>query len=99
MLCKIQDTSGGDGGSARGSSRKKRDGAKGPEVEGTERGVGAPPAYAELSSHFGVLEKAAEDSGNGDGAFHLQWAKLAMIAAHASKPARQADMRDFVERV
>ena len=62
--------------------------------EGTERGVGEPPAYAELSSYFGVLEKAAEDSRNGDAAFHLQRAKIAMIAAHASKPARQADMRE-----
>ena len=62
--------------------------------EGTERRVGAPPAYAELSSHFGVLEKTAEDSRNEDSAFHLQRAKIAMIAAHASKPTRQADMRE-----
>ena len=57
--------------------------------------MGTPPAYAELSSHFGVLEKAVEESGNGDAAFYLQRAKMAMIAAHAPKPARQADTRDF----
>ena len=72
--------------------KKKEDSS---DDEGTERGVGAPPAYAELSSHFRVLEKATKDIGDGDAAFHLQRAKIAMIAAHVSKPARQADMREF----
>lgn len=63
--------------------------------ESTDRGVGAPPAYAELSPHIRVLEKAAGDSGNGDAAFDVQQAKMAMIVAHASTPARQADMRDL----
>ena len=39
---------------------------------------------------------AAEESGNGDAAFHLSKAKMAMIAAHAAKGARQSDMREFV---
>lgn len=60
------------------------------------RGGVAPPPYAELSSHFGALETAAEGSGNHEAAFHLQKAKMAMIAAHASKPARQADMRELM---
>ena len=62
--------------------------------------MGAPPAFAELSSHFGVLEKAVEGSGNGDAAFYLQRAKMAMIAGHVCKPARQADTRKiFLEGV
>ena len=56
----------------------------------------APPAYGELSSHFGVLEEAAEESGNGDAALYLAKAKMAMIAAHSTKRVRQADMREFV---
>ena len=34
----------------------------------TGRGRGAPPSYGELSSHFGILERAAQDSGNADAA-------------------------------
>ncbi|CAB1098201.1 unnamed protein product [Ectocarpus sp. CCAP 1310/34] len=56
----------------------------------------APRPYAALSSHFGALETAAEGSGNRDAAFHLQKAKMAMIAAHGSKAARQTDMRQFL---
>jgi len=57
----------------------------------------APPGYDELSPHFGVLEAAAEESDNGDAAFYLTKAKMAMIAAHSAKRVRQADMREFVE--
>ena len=39
--------------------------------ERTERGSGAPPSYGELSSHFGVLERAAQNSGNADAALYL----------------------------
>ena len=56
--------------------------------ESTGRGRGAPPTYAELSSHFGVLERAAEESGNGDAAFYLSKVRMAMIAAHAAKRKR-----------
>ena len=63
--------------------------------ENTGRERRAPPAYDELSSHFGVLEAAAEESGNGDAAFYLTKAKMAMIAAHSAKRVRQADMREF----
>ena len=41
----------------------------GDENTGLARRV--PPAYGELSSHFGVLEAAAEESGNGDAALYL----------------------------
>ena len=60
------------------------------------RDVEEAPAYDELSSHFGVLEAAAEESGNRDAAFYLTKAKMAMIAAHSAKRVRQADMREFV---
>ena len=65
--------------------------------ENTGRERRAPPAYDELSSHFGALEAAAEKSGNGNAAFYLTKAKMAMIAAHSAKRARQADLREFVE--
>ena len=65
-------------------------------VLSTGRGRGAPPAYAEPSSHFGVLERAAEGSGNEDAAFYLSKTRMAMIAAHAAKRRRQADLREFV---
>lgn len=55
-----------------------------------------PPPYSELSQPFGSLERAARLSGNRDAAFHLQRAKMAMIKAHASKPVRQSDMREFL---
>eukprot|EP00903_Cladosiphon_okamuranus_P011316 g10668.t1 len=56
----------------------------------------APPDYTELSPHFGVLEAAADESGNAEAAFFLTKAKMAMIAAHSAKGVRQADMREFV---
>lgn len=55
-----------------------------------------PPPYSQLSQHFGPLERAAGESGNSEAAFHLQKAKMAMIKAHASKPVRQSDMREFI---
>ncbi|CAB1112272.1 unnamed protein product [Ectocarpus sp. CCAP 1310/34] len=56
----------------------------------------APPGYEERSSHFGALEVAAEDSGNGDAAFYLTKAKMSMIAAHSARRVRQTDVRGFV---
>ena len=54
------------------------------ESMGQERGT--PVAYRQLSSQFGVLEKAAEDENNGEAALHLTKAKMAFIAALTSKP-------------
>ncbi|CAB1108555.1 unnamed protein product [Ectocarpus sp. CCAP 1310/34] len=79
------------------AGKRKEIPADGGGGENTGRERRAPPAYSELSPHFGVLESAADESGNGDAAFHLQKAKMAMIAAHAAKRVRQADMREFVE--
>ena len=53
--------------------------------ESTGRGRGAPPSYGELSSHFGILERAAQDCGNADAALYLPKARMAMIAAYANK--------------
>ena len=64
--------------------------------ESTEPGRGAPPAYAELSPHFGVLESAVEECGNKDAAFYLSKARMSMIAAHSAKRTRQTDLREFV---
>ena len=51
--------------------------------------------YAEISSSFGLLEKAVEEGGDNNAAFHLQKARMAFIEAHASKPVRQADISFF----
>ncbi|CAB1106964.1 unnamed protein product [Ectocarpus sp. CCAP 1310/34] len=79
------------------AGKRKEIPADGGGGENTGRERRGPPAYSGLSPHFGVLESAADESGNGDAAFHLQKAKMAMIAAHAAKRVRQADMREFVE--
>ena len=55
-----------------------------------------PPPFAELSSHFRALESVAEKCGMKEAARHLQKAKIAMIHAHASRPARQTDIGAFV---
>ena len=54
-----------------------------------------PPYYAELSSYFRALESVAEKCGMKEAAHHLQKAKIAMIHAHASRPARPTDIRAF----
>ena len=64
--------------------------------ESTGRGRGAPPSHGELSSHFGILERAAQDSENADAALYLSKARMAMIAAYANKRTRHADLREFV---
>ena len=64
--------------------------------ESTEPGRGAPPSYAELSPHFGVLERAPEECGNKDAAFYLSKARMSMIAAHSAKRTRQTDLREFL---
>ena len=53
--------------------------------ESTGRGRDAPPSYGELSSHFGVLERAAQNSGNADAALYLSKARMTMIAPYANK--------------
>ena len=78
-----------------GEEEDEQQQGSGDENTGCERR--APPAYDELSSHFGVLEAAAEESGNGDAAPYPAKAEMAMIAAHSAKRVCQADTHD--ERV
>ena len=40
---------------------------------------GAPLTYAELLSHLGVLEKAADESDNGEAVFYLTKARMACL--------------------
>ena len=59
-------------------------------------GAGTGPSKRARAEQEGFSCAAAEDSGNGDTVFHLSKAKMAMIAAHAAKGARQEDMRECV---
>ena len=63
--------------------------------ERTGCGGTVPPPYAGNSPSFGLLERAAEEGGNDNAAFHLQKARMAFIDARASMPVRQADIRPF----
>ena len=65
------------------------------ESEDDSGGRAVPPPYAELSSHFRALESVAEKCGMKEAAHHLQKVKMAMIHAHASRPARQTYIRAF----
>ena len=75
----VGEDSGGEGGGA----------AAGGE------GADMPPPYAELSCHFRPLESIAEECAVAEAAYHLHKAKMAMIAAHTSKPVRQTDIIAF----
>ena len=79
------------GGRGRSTDDEKEDG----DNDRTGCGGIVPPPYAEISSSFGLLERAAEEGGNDNAAFPLQKPRMAFIEAHASKPVRQADIRGF----
>ena len=57
------------------------------------RAFALPPPFSELSSLFGPLEKHAESCGISEAVYHLCKAKMSFIAARASKPAVQTDIR------
>ena len=57
--------------------------------ERTGCGSTVPPPYADISSSFGLLDRAAEEGGNGNAAFHLPKARMAFIEGRAFKPVRQ----------
>ena len=63
--------------------------------EKTGPGGNVQPMNAEISSSFGVLERAAEEGGNDNATFYLQKARMAFVKAHASKPVWQADKTNF----
>ena len=65
------------------------------KVASKSRGRAVPPPYAELSSHFRVLESVAEKCSMNEAAHHVQKAEMAMIHAHVSRPARQTGIRAF----
>ena len=68
------------------SSDGKEDGSD----DGSTGGGGhEPPSCADLSQHLGTLEKYASKCGLTEASYFLKKAKMVMIAAHASKPARQ----------
>ena len=62
------------------------------EGEDDSGGRAVPPPYAELSSHFRALGSVAEKCGMKEATHHLQKAKMAIVHAHASRPARQTDI-------
>ena len=78
------------------NSKEEKEKEEDADDESPEPGRGAPPAYAELSPHLGVLKKAAEEFRNKDAAFYLSNARMSMIAAHSAKRTRQTDLREFV---
>ena len=55
----------------------------------------APPPYVEISSSFGLLERAAEECGDDNAAFHLRKARMAFTEARATKPVPQANISLF----
>ena len=65
------------------------------EGEDYSGGRAVPPPYAELSSDVRTLESVAEKCGMKEAAHHLQKVKMAMVHVHASRPARQTDIRAF----
>ena len=65
------------------------------EGEDDSGGRAVPTPYAKLSSHFRALESVAEKCGMKKAAYHLEKAKMAIIHAHASRPARQTGIRAF----
>ena len=72
------------------------DGVEDDSDNGRTRGGGSePPSYADLSQHLGTLETYASGCGFRAAGYFLKKARMVMIKAHASKSARQADIKEF----
>ena len=74
----------------------------GETVESTGEGVVAggtmpPPSYEEPSSFFGPLDYFAQSCRNDEAGNPLRRARMSFIRDFASKPGRQADMREFAQ--
>ena len=64
------------------------------EVESTwGRAFALPLPFSEVSSLFRPLEELAESCGISEAVYHLRKAKMSFIAARASKPTVQTDIR------
>ena len=64
--------------------------------DGSTGGGGSePPSYVDLSQHFGTLEKHASGCGLTEASYILKKTRMVITEAHASRPARQADVREF----
>ena len=61
------------------------------------RGSMPPPSYAELSYFFCPLEHFAQSCGKDEAENLLHRARTSFIRDFASKPGRQADMREFAQ--
>jgi len=86
ILNVVNDTCGKDKGP---SEDELDEGFESPE----EVSLMAPPPYSEISSLFGQLEQYAESCGISEAGCYLRRAKMSFLAAHASRPARQTDIR------
>ena len=67
------------------------------ETTGQERSM-MPPPHSDISSLFGQLEQYAESCDIGNAAFHLPKAKMSFLAAYASRPAKQTDIRTMFSK-
>ena len=68
----------------------------GSDDESTGGGGSEPSSYANLSQNFGTLEKYASGCGLTEASYFFKKARMVTIEAHASKPACQADVREFL---
>ena len=76
--------------------KESSDGEEDGSDDGSTGGGGSePPSYADLSQHFGTLEKYASGCGLTEASYFLKKARMVVIEAHASKPAREADVREL----
>ena len=72
------------------------DGEEDGNDDGSTGGGGSEsPSYADLSQHVGTLKKYASGCGMTEASYFLKKDRIVMIEAHASKPTRQADVREF----
>ena len=83
-----------------GAPKKRKNDNRKPVLDDTEevesagsRAFALPPPFSELSSLFGPQEEHAESCGISEAVYHLRKAKVSFIAARASKPDLQTDIR------
>ena len=67
----------------------------GSDYGSTGGGGSETPSYVDLSQHFGTMEKYASGCGLTEASDSLKKARIVVIEAHVSKPARQADVKEY----